>query len=366
MPRKAQPFHRKQDDWWYVTVRQGGKRRQIKLIKGIGKRDEAFRRFHALMASVPSDSQTRRPNADRFRDVANLFLADMLAEKGDAHHTYRWYAQFLESFSAFVDSDLRVDGLRPFHVTQWLATKSWPRDSGTRNSAVRAIKRSLRWAQQQGHIATDPLAAMKCPPKASRDATVSPQDFEKLLATASDVSFRDLLMFLAHTGCRPQEAFTADAVNFEPEHRRIVLPRLQSKGKRSPRVIYLDDVATEIVVRRIANQGGGPILRNTRGLRWTAHTVYRRFARRDQQMGRRICAYLLRHGYATEGLKRGIDSTALAVLMGHSDASTIARVYQHLAKDPAFLSGQAAKMMSDPVLPPSPLPEHPSSPAAHQ
>ncbi len=41
-----------------------------------------------------------------------------------------------------------------------------------------------------------------------------------------------------------------------------------------------------------------------------------------------LCAYGIRHSFATEGLKNGVDSVALAVIMGHADVSMIARTYQ--------------------------------------
>jgi integrase len=56
-----------------------------------------------------------------------------------------------------------------------------------------------------------------------------------------------------------------------------------------------------------------------------------------------VCCYAIRHAYATNALQRGVDPITLAVLMGHADATMIARVYQHLTANPRFLLDAAHK-----------------------
>ncbi len=53
--------------------------------------------------------------------------------------------------------------------------------------------------------------------------------------------------------------------------------------------------------------------------------------------------YLLRHSWATRALQSGLDALTVAVLMGHSDPSTLSKVYQHLAHNPDYLKSQAEK-----------------------
>ena len=53
--------------------------------------------------------------------------------------------------------------------------------------------------------------------------------------------------------------------------------------------------------------------------------------------------YVLRHSWATHALEKGLDALTVAVLMGHRDPSTLAKVYQHLAHNPSFLLEQARK-----------------------
>ena len=57
----------------------------------------------------------------------------------------------------------------------------------------------------------------------------------------------------------------------------------------------------------------------------------------------RYSLYAFRHSFATQALERGIDSVTVAVLMGHSDPSMLAKVYQHLTQNPGFLLEQLKK-----------------------
>jgi len=47
--------------------------------------------------------------------------------------------------------------------------------------------------------------------------------------------------------------------------------------------------------------------------------------------------------WATNALKRGLDSLTVAILMGHQDPSMLAKVYQHLSHNPEHLLDQARR-----------------------
>ncbi|MDA7980892.1 MAG: tyrosine-type recombinase/integrase, partial [Pirellulales bacterium] len=63
--------------------------------------------------------------------------------------------------------------------------------------------------------------------------------------------------------------------------------------------------------------------------------------KRARQLAPRYSLYLLRHSWATQALKRGVDPLTVAILMGHQDPSMLARVYQHLSLSPDHLLNQA-------------------------
>jgi integrase len=63
----------------------------------------------------------------------------------------------------------------------------------------------------------------------------------------------------------------------------------------------------------------------------------RHFRKEARKYGQKICLYNFHHTWASNALKRGVDSLTVAILMGHTDPSMLAKVYAHLAHDPNFL-----------------------------
>jgi integrase len=53
--------------------------------------------------------------------------------------------------------------------------------------------------------------------------------------------------------------------------------------------------------------------------------------------------YVLRHTWMNRLLTSGVDALTVAFLAGHSDPSTLAKVYAHLSQDPSYLLKQAKK-----------------------
>ena len=172
------------------------------------------------------------------------------------------------------------------------------------------------------------------------------EQFQQVLDAITDDIFKNLIEFLWETGCRPLEARAIEAHHVDLENRMIVLEVSLNKSKKGQRVIFLTDRAVEImkVQLDLAGKEKGPIFRNRRGNPWTKDAIKCRLQRLKAKLGmERLCAYGIRHSYATEGLKNNVDPLSLSILMGHSDVAMIARTYQHLAKNPEFLLEQAKK-----------------------
>ena len=53
--------------------------------------------------------------------------------------------------------------------------------------------------------------------------------------------------------------------------------------------------------------------------------------------------YALRHTWMNRLLTKGVDALTVAFLAGHSDPSTLAKVYAHLTQNPAYMLAQAKK-----------------------
>jgi len=58
----------------------------------------------------------------------------------------------------------------------------------------------------------------------------------------------------------------------------------------------------------------------------------------------RYCLYNFRHSFCQRALKSGVDPITLAEIMGHSNASMIMKVYQHIHQDSSHLRTALAKV----------------------
>ena len=323
--RRRGPWQRKTGDRaWYTTV---GKQ-QIKL----GEADDPYERIEAEYFKVHS----RKPDKPSDWTVAALcdeFLD--FCQKRKAKGTYDWYKRHLEPFCQHIGDRLKADELRPYMVTRWVDKQHPDASPSTKHGATRAVGRVYNWAAREGLIEANPIQYVEKPTPMPREAYVTPEDFDRMLEKVSG-EFRDVLVFLWHTGCRPQEFPRIEAKHVEGSI--VTLTRTDSKGKKHRRVIYLDDTAAKIVARLCRRHETGPIFRNQNGRRWNKNAVNCRMRRlREKLKIDDLCAVAIRHGYITRKLKEGMDPITLAVLVGHKDASQIAKTYQHLARDHDYL-----------------------------
>lgn len=349
MPRKKRnhnaPFFRNANGWWYAQLTVNGKRVQKKLIQGFENSEEAERLYHAEKA------KPREAPAPVILTVASPYATQIIddyltwCKQRKAKATYDWYFGFLQDFAASIDKYLSVDQLKPAAVDAWtFKHPDWA--PTTVRDAILTVQRAYRWAEKH-HGIPSPLHGMEKPAAEAREVFITLQQFQLVLSLTPNADFRDLLHFLWETGARPQEAFRATSAHFNG--RTIVFQKKQAKGKKRPRTIYLNDKALAIVQRRIAAQGDGFIFRHCQGGRWNKNSVNVRFRRLQVKLVKRgcpipgLCAYALRHSFATLALLRGVNPVSLSHLMGHSDLKMITKVYAHLAENEEHLLDELRK-----------------------
>jgi hypothetical protein len=129
MPHYPKPFFRSARNAWFVQI--DGK--QIKLATD---RDEAFTRYHELMAK-PLPEATKAEAQKLVVVIVDEFLE--WCEKHRAPDTYRWYKDRLESFCKSIESSLSVDHLKPHHVQKWVDNYPVELKSGSRRNQIAAV-----------------------------------------------------------------------------------------------------------------------------------------------------------------------------------------------------------------------------------
>jgi integrase len=385
MPRFPKPFFKKARGVWYVEIN----RRQISLGPN---REQAFQRYHELMAQ-PNE---RKVSADLLAVVVDAFLEWVQRNRSD--ETYEWYRYRLERFVQKYP-DLKTTEIRPYHVETW--ADGYDIAVTTRRNYLRSVKRCLIWARKQGYIDQNPIADLEIPSAQHREIAIEQAEFDRMLGFVRNDAFRDLVVTTWEIGCRPQELLRVEARHVDLAHQRWVFPKSEEKMKRFVRVIYLTDEALAITQRLMETHADGPLFRNNNGTSWSTEAVNCGFTalqirmgqeamrsagesipeerilamvsrleptktvkgrvvekrpaelrgeakrkltyKRARELAPRYSLYALRHSWATNALKRGVDPLTVAILMGHQDPSMLARVYQHLSLSPNHLLEQARK-----------------------
>jgi integrase len=386
MPRRPSPWFWEERGQWVVNINR------VRHYLGPNKK-EAFEEFYRLMRQ-PADLP--KVSAESVAAIVDTFLS--WVQKHRAPDTYEWYRFRCERFCQCYP-DLSVEHLRPFHVQEWADSYDFSRTS--RRNYLRAVKRAFSWARKQGYIDSNPIAHLEIPAADRREIVISEAEYASILDATRHESFRDLLDITWETGCRPQESLRVEARHVDLANERWFFPASEAKGERRPRIVYLTDSALAITRRLIAANPEGRLFRNSKGGPWTVDAVTCCFDRVQERMGKqqmekqgvtldddeissvvqtlrptrkqngkvvnkteadlrfeakrklrnrlvrsiapRYSLYAIRHSWATHALERGVDSITVAVLMGHSDPSTLARVYQHVAQNPDFMKREAMR-----------------------
>jgi integrase len=326
MSKRPKPFYRSQTKCWYVEL--AGK--QIRLS---ASREEAFIKYAELMSvTAPIDVQSCAEIHFRFLHWV---------EKNRSPRTLEWY-QFYLAKSLPILSAIDIAELKPYHLTAILDSQTLS-DGGTHNLA-RAVQQMVSWACKQGYIDRSPLARFEKPPQLPRDEYITPEMFAQIMGILRSPHAKRLLEFAWETGARPQELTRIEIRHMETG--RLVLPPNEAKGKKSIRIIYLTDRASEIIDLAITGRKSGLIFTNSKLQPWTRSNLNCLFARIKKKVGVRFHAGAFRKGYITDALKNGVDAVTLSHLVGHSSTTMIAKVYAKLHHDPIHMAGAAARAKS--------------------
>jgi integrase len=312
------------------------------------------------------------PNAgdeNTLRVISEMYLRHLAATKKP--DTVEIRRQSLSPFLEYADDgrktgEMQVSELKKAHVKAFIAYMREPRPHRRckrravrwRNGSVRnfvdSLHACLNWAVKEELITINPIWGLEKPSPRSRggECRVTPEMHRRALA-ASREDFRQLLVVLEATGCRPSELFNAEARHFDEKLGAIVYRGRahleegevshKTSNKDKDRIIFLTGEALEVVKKLVALHPEGPLFRTGRsqGCRpggWNQMKIQRRIEqlREKAALPPTFTLYSYRHEAHTAYLEAGGGIEDLAAIMGNTP-QVIRRHYSHLTDNPQRL-----------------------------
>ncbi len=309
MGRRGGIWLRQDRNTWFATIHG----RQVNLGPD---REQAECEFH------------RRKSLPRTPDVARLetqVLADVYLEWAKKRLKPVTWISYQRTLQEWVDAYGRTPAvdLRAYHLTEWIEEhESW--NVSSRHLAASIVKIWSRWCLGQGYLEINRMGSARCPKMRSR-LPAPAGDLEKLLGAVDNRHFRDFLVVLLDTGCRPGEirSLTASAINFNDGLAMV-------SGKQGERVVGLSGRALNILRPLAKRWPEGAVLREPNGNPWASTTLGRYFRHTCRLAGiAQITPYHCRHDFWRRAIEGGADSVTVAKQLGHKSLTTLINHYAH-------------------------------------
>jgi integrase len=303
------PWYRASKKRWFATI--AGK--QVNL--GADKQ-QAFRRFEELLAG----------EGITVRDLCSLYMRH--CNHSMKPNTVRTKGKTLDILCGGLGSRV-ASSLKPRDIES-LMKDSWKQ--GTIASHKGRILSLFNWAVSEELIKENPIRKLRKPPFQSRGSqAVIPKEHYEALLRAANPLFRDVLITLWETGCRPGELRTVTAQDFNAAMGVWLLSDHKTAHKGKPRFVYLSVKVVAICQRLSRENPTGPLFRNRDGKPLNELHIYRNLMELTQRLGLpMIQPYSFRHTFATNALLRGVPDTHVAALLGHSSTIMLHKHYSHL------------------------------------
>jgi integrase len=396
MSRFRKPFFKKSHDCWYVQI-EG---RQVRLSKDRDEAFLLYHKMMSEAKKAARFQTPQQPEGpltlgklwDRYLKVVSKDLAPK---------TIGWYIEKVLPFIDHLGREMPVETLRPFHLQDWIAAHpQWNRGTARNviqaikrvfnwaeknrmvgNSPLHGVKkppatrRTTVVEEEQYQEVLDNIRSspFKDVVQMCYLTGIRPQELKLMRAEHYDPEGGRIVLppeeAKGHQWPRviylPEEAkalverrvsalgpkgkgghiftntqgkpwtTTALATEWGRVQQRMGANTLGDDGGRSA----LSEAEIQAKVRTLSpthRVNGEERVKSQKVLRSEAVRKLLRVKRRDAGP-KRLCLYNFRHTFATRTLKSGVDALTTAILLGHRDPSTLARVYSHLSQSPEYL-----------------------------
>lgn len=251
-----------------------------------------------------------------------------LADTGAAAGTVSFYHRAVLELSTVLGADTRLDEIGEAAVRFYIDKRK--RQGVALQTIVRkelgTLRRIVRLAMDSGRLGRDPLAGVRMPKvRGGRFDVISADDVAKAIATirASNQDHADIVELIWRTSMRRSEVARLVVADVDLPARRLFV-----RGKTVDRYRPIGDALVPVLERMIARSCDGRLVSSMR-------KIEKVFAWWRTKLGLdAFSPHVLRHGFASDLLNRGVAAPLVASLMGHTGLRMLDRYFH--AQDSAL------------------------------
>lgn len=237
-------------------------------------------------------------------------------------HTQSYYRRIILDFSANIP-DRPIDKLKTSDFRLYLNSLLLTgKKKSSLNNTVVALRSFGRFLEETYELPNPCQSIKKFKAEEKVRHFLTYKEYQRILKVCSPRQ-RDIVVFLANTGLRAQEAIDLTWDNFDLSLRRLTF--IGKGGK--VRVVPLNESVRSLLLKYLRKSETLIFMsKNRKGLYRTLRLV-------GDKAGIHLTPHLLRHYFATELLRRGVPIAFVSKCLGHSSIAVTEKVYIHFLPD---------------------------------
>ena len=330
-------FIRKEyNGYWYIWYMNPETSKRTKLStksKNLVRANSVFIKFKKEYESKLNEGINSIPILE-FVDIIKNYKKNFISS-----NSLYYYELELKQFDKFLNSSLKTADIKQKHIDDYL--NNLFKENYTLSSAKRKITTlliCLNFAKKTKYISSEinlELPSIKLPQIEKK--FINEDDLMKLLEHCNNQDLKDFILVAFMTGMRRSELTNLKWNQIDLEKGFIYLNNINSLTKsRKMRTIPMTLGCIEIIKSRLS-KNESPYVFTYKSKEWDNNIRYNFNKLVNQVFGEnsKITIHTLRHSFASNLIKKGVEIFTVSKLLGHASVATT-QIYSHLAIDTLY------------------------------